>query len=294
MKDQFSDIFEIFLWSDYDSVMRIISLNIWGGRVYKPLMSFVMHYSSEVDVFCFQEVFNSDEEFIEPSTGAQHHILQHLKRALPDFTCHYFPAQDGPGMDANIYPGISYGLAIFVHRSSSIKNFGDIFVYGERNSYTPDGSFSSLPRNMAYVEFELHSQPITIYNYHGLWTGRGKGDTKSRIKQSHAVRDFIASRPGLTVLCGDFNLLPETKSLAILEDKLVNLVSTHGITSTRTSLYDKEPKFADYILVSPEIVVNEFKVLPNEVSDHSPLFLDFTVNRLATNYGDADLTKTNS
>ncbi len=49
-----------------------------------------------------------------------------------------------------------------------------------------------------------------------------------------------------------------------------NLIQIHNITSTRTRLYPKEEQFADYILTSPEIIVNAFQALKDEVSDHSP------------------------
>jgi endonuclease/exonuclease/phosphatase family metal-dependent hydrolase len=77
-------------------------------------------------------------------------------------------------------------------------------------------------------------------------------------------------------LCGDFNLPPNTKSLAMFEEfGLRNLISEYKINSTRTSFYTKEEKFADYIFVSNGIKVNDFSVLPDEVSDHAPLFIDF-------------------
>ncbi len=61
-----------------------------------------------------------------------------------------------------------------------------------------------------------------------------------------------------------------------LEDfGLRNLIKEYGITSTRTSFYTKPEKFADYMLVSPGVEVKDFKVLPDEVSDHSPLYLEF-------------------
>jgi len=78
------------------------------------------------------------------------------------------------------------------------------------------------------------------------------------------------------VLCGDFNLLPDTESLKRLEGiGLRNLIKEYGITSTRTSFYDKPAKFADYALVSEGIEVKDFKILPDEVSDHSPMYLEF-------------------
>ncbi len=70
--------------------------------------------------------------------------------------------------------------------------------------------------------------------------------------------------------------MPDTQSIALFESHgLKNLIKEHTITSTRTSLYDKSEKYADYIFVTKGIQVNDFKVLPDEVSDHAPLYLDF-------------------
>lgn len=77
------------------------------------------------------------------------------------------------------------------------------------------------------------------------------------------------------ILCGDFNLRPDTESMNIIEQGMNNLIKINNISSTRTRYYKKEEKFADYILTSPDIVVNEFAVLSDEVSDHAPLYLDF-------------------
>ena len=78
------------------------------------------------------------------------------------------------------------------------------------------------------------------------------------------------------MLCGDFNLLPDTESLRMLESAgLRNLVVECGVTSTRTSLYARPEPFADYVFVSDGIAVRDFHVLPDVVSDHTPLLLEF-------------------
>jgi hypothetical protein len=48
---------------------------------------------------------------------------------------------------------------------------------------------------------------------------------------------------------------------------MINLVKDYNVTSTRSSHYPKEEKFADYIFVSKDIEVKDFKVLPDEVND---------------------------
>ena len=78
------------------------------------------------------------------------------------------------------------------------------------------------------------------------------------------------------LICGDFNLRPDTESLKIIAKGMNNLIHMHNITSTRTGLYPKDERFADYILTDPKITVHHFKVLQDEVSDHSPLLIEFS------------------
>lgn len=119
---------------------------------------------------------------------------------------------------------------------------------------------------------------MTIINFHGLWNGKGKTDNEDRILQSRNIVDFIGGLKGEVVLCGDFNLLPDTESIKIFEDAgLRNLIKEYGITSTRTSHYTKPGKYADYVFVSRGVRVKDFKVLPEEVSDHSALLLEMDV-----------------
>lgn len=115
---------------------------------------------------------------------------------------------------------------------------------------------------------------MIIANVHGLWNGKGKSDTEGRLEQGRRIHDFIERHPEQIIIVGDFNLDPDTKSLAITEAGMRNLIKEYGITSTRTSLYTKEGKFADYALVSPGVNVLDFKVLPDEVSDHAALYLE--------------------
>ena len=36
--------------------MKLVTLNIWGGHLYEPLLDFFEH-NREVDIFCLQEVY---------------------------------------------------------------------------------------------------------------------------------------------------------------------------------------------------------------------------------------------
>jgi endonuclease/exonuclease/phosphatase family metal-dependent hydrolase len=60
--------------------------------------------------------------------------------------------------------------------------------------------------------------------------------------------------------------------------RLANLIAQHAVTSTRTSLYPRAERFADYVFVSAGADVLEFGALPDEVSDHAPLSRGFALS----------------
>jgi endonuclease/exonuclease/phosphatase family metal-dependent hydrolase len=128
---------------------------------------------------------------------------------------------------------------------------------------------------LQWIKCNIEEELYAIINVHGLWNGKGKTDTEERIAQSTRIKEFMRTFNTRKILCGDFNLKPDTESLKMLANDMNNLIASHHVTSTRTSFYPKEEKFADYIFTSKDIAVKKFEVLKDEVSDHAPLLLDF-------------------
>lgn len=255
--------------------MKLLSLNTWGGIVGEPLLQFLKEQAAEVDVFCFQEVYSSDSEFVD-SDGERANLFETMQNLFSDFDSFYAPAEEGMGVKQSWPVAAAYGLASFVRKGLPLTIQGEIFVYGVHNSWDPENGVT-CPRNLQYLQFELVEKQLTIANLHGLWNGGGKGDSEARLEQSRITREFLDQQSGEKILCGDLNLLPDTQSLAILEQGMNNLITENGITSTRSHLYTKENKFADYTLVSPGVQVKHFEVLPDVVSDHLAMLLDFEV-----------------
>lgn len=254
-------------------IMKLITLNIWGGKVFKPLINFLKVHAKNTDIFCFQEVFHTTT-IKKISNKARVNIYKEIKNILSDFQDYYAPAQDGFDYKGAVTFNLSFGLAMFVKDSIHIDEHGDVFVFRARNARKNDNT--SLGRNLEYITFKKDNSKITVFNLHGLWNGRGKTDTEDRLEQSRKIKAFMNKfSDSKKILCGDFNLLPDTKSLAILSDGMKNLVKDFDITSTRSKLYTKPEKFADYILVSPDVNVQHFEALQDEVSDHLPLLLEF-------------------
>ncbi len=241
--------------------MKLITLNTWGGRIHAPLMEFLLQ-NKDADIFCLQEIYHNATEDDLGEGFKEDSIQLHsdIGSVLIDHVGYFRPSING------------YGLSIFIKKDITINKEGDILIY-EVPDYVGGANH---PRNLQYMEIEKDGSVITIANVHGLWNGQGKTDTEHRLEQSRRIKAYMDSITGKKILCGDFNLRPDTESVSILEDGMRNLIKEYAITSTRTSLYTKSEKFADYIFVSPEMTVLDFKVLPDEVSDHSPLFIEFT------------------
>ncbi len=241
--------------------MKLITFNIWGGRIREPLFDFIKKYQ-EVDIFCFQEIYNGAQDKMSGDKyEASLNLYSELKELLPNHKSFFRPTI-----------GNVYGIGIFVKNNIEVLEEGEICI-----NYAPNysGSGGDHSRNMQWMKIKSDNKVFMILNVHGLWNGKGKTDTPERIAQSEVIRKFTDTVSVPMVLCGDFNLRPDTKSLEILEKGMVDLIKNYNIQSTRTSYYNKDEKFADYIFVSLDITVKDFQVLPDQASDHAPLFLEF-------------------
>ena len=121
--------------------------------------------------------------------------------------------------------------------------------------------------------------PITISQMHGLRDLAGKMDTPERAEQARKLLEVtlgVADESDPTIICGDFNVEPDSESFRILaEAGLKDLVIANGFTSTRNSLYKKPGRFADYMLVNDAVRVRSFDVIMSpDVSDHCQLVLE--------------------
>jgi endonuclease/exonuclease/phosphatase family metal-dependent hydrolase len=246
--------------------MKLISLNTWAGRAGKEKLWDFFSRHKDADIFCLQEMWEGGEDHAPKwGEGIDTAMLTNIGRMLPEYVVFFRPHY----MDW-------YGLAIFAKKSLDIREEGDLFVFKKRENAFDHDKAVSHARNIQYLTVATQKGLRTIVNFHGLWNAIDKTDTDDRLLQSDNIIKFLKGISNPHILCGDFNLMPDGKSLKKLEDfGMKNLIKEYGITSTRSSHYKKPVRFADYALVSDGIQVNDFKVLPDEVSDHLAMFLDF-------------------
>jgi endonuclease/exonuclease/phosphatase family metal-dependent hydrolase len=241
-----------------------MTLNIWGGHVKAPLLEFVKSHR-KIDIFCLQEVYhNALHKISTEDREVSLNIFSEIHAILTEHNIFFRPVVE------NIY-----GIGMLVKKHIDVLGEGEIIIH-ENLNYLGRGPTHS--RNLQWLKYKNHNQIHSVLNVHALWNGKGKTDSSERIAQSTKINEFISTLNTPTILCGDFNLRPDTTSIKLIEGKMNmnNLIKKYDIHSTRSQLYQKAEKFADYIFTSPEIIINSFEVIDTEVSDHLPLLLDYT------------------
>lgn len=221
-------------------------------------MDFIKSESPKTDIFCFMEF--TPELFTEVS------------KILPK---HQGLVEKGMFLESF---GVIDCQVIFAKKSFEVVTNGRISLYEN----TPeDIGFAS------YVTLNNSGKTINLLNVHGKVLPGDKNDTPVRLKQSEIIIDFMKDRQGPKIIGGDFNLNPDTKSVAMFEESgYRNLIKDFDIKNTRNEVswkqFQDEPgyikqHFADYVFVSRNVKVNKFAVPYMEISDHLPLILDFEI-----------------
>lgn len=258
--------------------MKIIFLNIWGGKVYEPLMAFLHEHASGTDFFCLQEVFDSPHAVVMKG-GARTDMFKRITNLLSGFAPFYTVAVEKFDGDDKVAFPLSYGNAIFAKKDIKILSHGDFFIGGEdwQESETP----LNYPHKLHFLRFEKRDVSYVLMNVHGIAFPGSKRDTLERAAQSQKIVDFVREEKGEKILGGDFNLMRATQSIRMIEDAgMRNLITDFHISRTRNSFsYGQYPEsdrqyFADYVFASSGIRIRNFTVPQLEISDHLPLILE--------------------
>ena len=265
--------------------MRIVSLNAWAGKLHAPVLQYLAEI--DADIVCLQELSRTPTArsawliYREPGLELPQraNFFDEVAAVLPGHDGVFCPTASGPLYDGAAVLPSQFGLATFVRKTIPVMAQTVDFVHGH---YTPDG-WGEHPRarnaHCLRILDPATGAPLTIAQMHGLRETSGKADTPARHVQADALVNLIERVwPGdeRLVVCGDFNVLPDSVTFpALARLGLSDLVTTNGFTDTRTSHYGKPGRYADYMLVTPDVAVKAFDVVAQpEVSDHRALLLD--------------------
>lgn len=258
--------------------MKLISLNAWGGTQNKLFFDYIKEQAKTTDIFCFQEIFSSELPAPKISSNARMYLLEELEEMLPEFMATFAERKSGYDFNGPVNFPTKHGLAIFVKKELEIISSYTKIVREELN--TTNAAEGVM--NIQVLQVALGGKKLSVMNYHGPAMPGDKQDTKERIHISNELKAIWEDLPdGAKILCGDFNLYPDTQSIQILETCGKNLIKEFKIENTRNEVswekFNNKQYFADFAFVSPKVKVNSFKVPYNLVSDHLPLELQFDI-----------------
>lgn len=240
--------------------MKILQLNIWGGKLGKQIIELMER--EKPDVVCFQEaIVLPGEENLFVAT------LSEITRSVP-YEHQFF----SPSWSFKIFNRqAEWGNAILAHTPFEYQH--SFFTRGEFIEHFDilDGDYNM--RNLQHVVISRGGTKLNILNHHGHHVRQHKmGDTET-VRQCTMISDYIKTLEGDVVLAGDFNLAPESESLGVLNSFLVNHAKESGVTTTRTPLTHKT-EVCDYIFTSKGLPTSNFKVLSDIASDHAALVIE--------------------
>lgn len=240
--------------------MKLITLNTWGGRINKPLLDFI-EKNKNIDIFCFQEMNNNASDDVIESLEEDKELFSHIQDLLPNFKGYFSPQVPGTGH------------AIFVKKEFDVDHVEFHPILAEHEIVNMPDPFPRILQVLRLKDIDL-----SVYNFHGVPKGEKK-DNPVRDLQTNRVMEIINKDSNSKIIVGDFNLNPNTRAIATFEENFTNQIKESGYTTTRSKYYRKlkDFPFADYIFTSPEIIVSEFNVLSDEISDHLPLLLNFKI-----------------
>ena len=264
--------------------MRIISLNAWGGALFDDFTAWLD--TCEADVLCLQEVTRTPGldgwtrfEDSARSLPQRADLMTDIGVRLPGHHGMFAVSDSGPVHDAqHRRHQQDFGLATFVSHALPLVGTRAEFVHGAYLDHHDRWPSAGRPR--AALAVRVHDRRsarfVTIVNFHGLRDAHGKDDTPARRAQAERLAELVAGareKAALTIVCGDFNLLPGSETFTILGS--LDLTDLVRDADTRTSHYPKPVRHAGYLLVSDPSAVARFEIATApEVSDHRALILD--------------------
>lgn len=221
----------------------------------QKLFDFVEYHNTDNTIFCLSEV--DDQSLLKLSQKLiNHKFISDTDKILTNLN-HY------------------YTQAIFYPNKFNLLERHKIFTF---RNIRHDVGFDQV------LLLEIENIKLWISNVHGKAKPGHKLDTSVRLRQSKIIINSLKNKNEPRIIGGDFNLLPDTKSVKVFEENgYRNLIQEFDIKDTRGKInankYEGKEiqKFADYCFVSKDVKVKSFEVPDIEISDHLPLILEFEV-----------------
>ncbi len=245
-------------------VMKVITLNIWfGGMLFDKVVDYLK--KEDAEILLLQEVYDGNDQ----SLDKRYQSFSLLKEVLGYKYAHFAPAfLDSTANNIRVNRGNAILTKFPITHAENI--FFDIPYSTEYKDSEETATFA--PRNLQHVTLVIKSMLLDVFNIHGIWGLDGE-DNQRRLAMSTIIVDAIRKFPNV-LLGGDFNVKPNTQTIANIERYLTNIFKNE-LVSTFNMKYKKANGFSnavvDMIFISKSLRVDSKMQPIVDISDHFPL-----------------------
>lgn len=222
--------------------IKILSWNIWINGYFDKVALFVK--DSEADIICLQEVKDDDPE---------RDIIDYLDNLGYD---HAFAST------LQTWGGKKYKHGPAVFSKYAIKH-SRTYMLSEENT-----------RVVVRADIDINTQTLHVFSTHLIHTHQQPSAIQD--EQVENLAKLISKEK--SILMGDFNALPDSNAIKIMDKILVNtdenLLPTWSIypEGCRTCNPKAELIYKlDYIFASKDLKTRDYKVEKSQGSDHLPI-----------------------
>jgi endonuclease/exonuclease/phosphatase family metal-dependent hydrolase len=252
--------------------MKIISFNI-GIRIDNTKAVAEYLKSQNADIICLQEIIRPLDKNVFPMYRSEEIIMEYFKKEYP----HYFFASEWvadcflkEGKTDRDLGGMAEQGKLVLSKYPIIH--GDNYFYYKAYEFERDRTHfwegDDHGRSLQVCEINVNGTIIQLGNVHGSYS-KEKIDTERSLSQSDFIVKKLKEKNLPTILLGDFNVLPETESISIINKVYKNLNKEFNIPKTCLS-----GRIIDYIFINDAFRVNSFLVDVVDISDHYPLITE--------------------
>lgn len=257
--------------------LTYLQLNIWrGGELFNNILDFLDNISP--DIISFQEVIMS--------LGSEYSSLEQtqLMRIIMDRTrltylsfMPYCILTDSTSPDL---PEVLQGTAV-LSAYPITKQTGEYYI----DSFTKIDISElehglKIPRLLHTCDINIDNKKLTVMNVHGVWNPKHGRDNEQRLQMASFISEKLKGAQ-YTIISGDFNTDPDTKSMSMiregLQDPFLGKISTTFNKKQKDTSKVSWDFVVDHTMLSHDIQIHESSVPDVDVSDHLPLIVKFSL-----------------
>ena len=242
--------------------IKILQLNVWGGRIKDGLSSFIAE--GNYDVICLQEAV-----WDKHKTKALNQFMDTIDKIKETAGFIYEMRSSHFGIPL-INGAVQYESGNAILSKIPFTRSEEKIILGDYQVATDLPSYQQAVTNNRYTAQKVTlDNKLTIINYHGYWQKDPLGNETS-VQCMRSVADMARNEDLPVVICGDLNVIPEAEAMREL-DFLRDLTAIHHIPTTLRNIRFKKNVPCDHILISNDLSYQDFTVIDAPVSDHRAL-----------------------